>query len=304
MKLDKNNKAWAILREDEQASLFLQFGLEKSSWQGGEIMKKSHYKYLEIKDRSARYLKLFTDHFKLTGGELIPSNVDISDEFRMYLEGAIMERLTIKEIVALKPLKRFLRSKHRNPEIVKEMKLLRDSPKEINRYIYGIIQEFDKWNNFRILPREIREPSAFKRRQKTRYKKHLVNYTNLKKASVDYICDLYDVKDNPFKMKFGYSLLVYVDDQSGGARVKRETKSIKVILNKANKAKLSEWGIYIFLKRDIDEFTELIHEYLDQPVKSPAYGLSFWPRYRAIIQRAINFHEVSNIVIYRRGNSL
>ena len=302
MKLNKDNKAWSLLREEEKSSLYLQLGLEKSSWQGGEILKKSHYKYLEIKDRASKFLRLFTDHFELTGGILIPPNVDISEEFALYLEGAIMERLTIKEIRALKPLKKFIRNKYRNKAIVAEMKLLRDSPKKVNNYMYGIIQDFDKWNNFRILPREIREPSAFKRRQKTRHKKHLLTYINLKEVVVDHICELYEIKETPIKLKFGYILLVCNKTKPGNLGITREIRLVRILINKTTMAKMSQWRIYIFLKRDIDEFRALIEDYLAQSVKSPAHGLSFWPKYRAIIEKATNYNEVANLVIYRQGS--
>ena len=45
-------KAWDCLTPTEQQSLFLQLSESKSSWEAGEILRLSHYKYLEIKERS------------------------------------------------------------------------------------------------------------------------------------------------------------------------------------------------------------------------------------------------------------
>ena len=42
------SKAWQILNKDEKTALMLTFNQKKSSWEAGDIMDKSHYKYLEI----------------------------------------------------------------------------------------------------------------------------------------------------------------------------------------------------------------------------------------------------------------
>jgi len=52
--------AWEWLSETEQRSLFLTLSTGKSSWEAGEMLKISHYKYLEIKERSEEFFKLFT----------------------------------------------------------------------------------------------------------------------------------------------------------------------------------------------------------------------------------------------------
>ena len=46
---DAQKKAWDCLNEIERQSLFLQLSESKSSWEAGEILKLSHYKYLEIR---------------------------------------------------------------------------------------------------------------------------------------------------------------------------------------------------------------------------------------------------------------
>lgn len=58
-------KAWDCLTPTEQQSLFLQLSESKSSWEAGEILKLSHYKYLEIKERSEKFFRLFSDFFEI-----------------------------------------------------------------------------------------------------------------------------------------------------------------------------------------------------------------------------------------------
>lgn len=57
-------KAWDCLTQKEQQSLFLQLSENKSSWEAGEILKLSHYKYLEIRERSEKFFRLFSDFLR------------------------------------------------------------------------------------------------------------------------------------------------------------------------------------------------------------------------------------------------
>ena len=53
------NKAWNLLTEKEKQALTLGLGYAKSSWEVGEMMGLSHYKFLELKERAERFFKLF-----------------------------------------------------------------------------------------------------------------------------------------------------------------------------------------------------------------------------------------------------
>lgn len=48
------------------------------------------------------------------------------------------------------------------------MKRLKESEDEWDKDTLRLILEFDRWNNFRILPRMLQQPSAFKRRSNKR----------------------------------------------------------------------------------------------------------------------------------------
>lgn len=63
---DAQKKAWDCLNEIERQSLFLQLSENKSSWEAGEILKLSHYKYLEIRERSEKFFRLFSDFLSYT----------------------------------------------------------------------------------------------------------------------------------------------------------------------------------------------------------------------------------------------
>lgn len=63
---EAQQKAWSCLIDKERQSLFLQLSESKSSWEAGEILKLSHYKYLEIRERSEKFFRLFSDFLRNT----------------------------------------------------------------------------------------------------------------------------------------------------------------------------------------------------------------------------------------------
>ncbi len=76
-----NREAWGILLKEEQQSITLSLGYSKSSWEAGEILKKAHYKYLEIAARGEKFLRMFTEFFE-EHTYFIPNGVDISESFK------------------------------------------------------------------------------------------------------------------------------------------------------------------------------------------------------------------------------
>ena len=141
---EAQQKAWSCLIDKEQQSLFLQLSESKSSWEAGEILKLSHYKYLEIRERSEKFFRLFkrkeASLFTGDSAQLLP--------------------------------------KVNSKNIERNMKRLKESDDEWDIDTLRLILEFDRWNNFRILPRMLQQPSAFKRRSNKKdkiYIKYLLN---------------------------------------------------------------------------------------------------------------------------------
>lgn len=287
-----NKKAFNILSNDEKASLALQQMHGKSTWQAGEIMKKSHYKYLEINQRAKRYIELFQTHYEAFG-QLVPDGLNLDKHFEAYLLNTIEKRLTVKEAasrvaqehgVVWMAVKK-TRDKYLTEQVVK----LAQSSKAYALDLYKLILEFDRYNNFRILPAEVQEPSAFKRRNKTRFKKHLTvsltltPYTNMR------IRELFGAKKtkNP-----GYIILAY---ESTPPEV------VKINMTKGAVETLSSISIYIFKSEyAANDYKELVEDYLSKVKNSPREGLKFWPKYRTIIKEAYNFSEVNNIIPSRK----
>ena len=90
-------KAWDCLTPTEQQSLFLQLSESKSSWEAGEILKLSHYKYLEIKERSEKFFRLFSDFFEIHESIFRPDCL-CERNFQDYIEACIEKRMKRKRL--------------------------------------------------------------------------------------------------------------------------------------------------------------------------------------------------------------
>ena len=75
--------------------MFIQ-GKGLSTWEAGEILKMSHYKYLELKARAEKFFKLFSDYFELHPSLVNPKS-PIEPRFRDYIFGAMVKRLPKEE---------------------------------------------------------------------------------------------------------------------------------------------------------------------------------------------------------------
>ena len=191
------DKAWNVLSSDEQTAITLSLSHGKSSWEVGEIMGKSHYKYLEIAARSKRFFKLFSEYFS-EYDQLFPEGVRVDDEFQTFIENAIIKRLHFKNIIAAAEDKRYKIFKKRNQVVEEQMALLKSRTK--GRDLYDLILEFDRWNNFRILPPSLQEPSAFKRRNKTRDKNRLKLISSLPQLTIHLLIKKYKYEGHLVKV--------------------------------------------------------------------------------------------------------
>lgn len=291
-------KAWDILLDEEKSALSLAINYGKSSWQAGEILNKAHYKYLEIQARARTFLKIFTEYLNLTGGHLIPQEADITWDFQEFILCTLQNRLGYRE--TLRKIGKESRLNHKKAsERIKVlsgyMDELKNAKEEKNRALYDLIIEFDRWNNFRILPEELQEPSAFKRRNKTRLLKHLKNLKGLDPFHIDRLI-------NKFAVKKGYTgksvyLPIISDTFHNGYEIIKVKASSKVIHYLSKSLKL-----YVFKDKDeADDYSILVSDYLSMENKNCKQGQRFWPRYRIIIKRAKNYNAVNNI-IPRRSN--
>lgn len=293
-KLDNNNRAWMILTEEERLALSLFHGSDKSTWQAGEILKKAHYKYLEIKARGEKFLKMFTEHYNLYD-DLFPQDIIISNGFRLYLKLVIIKRKRVNKAIQDMNNPTFWATSSRDELLIKEITKFKNSYKTSERNFYNLIMEFDRWNNFRILPKTIQEPSAFKRRDKNRHRKHLKILINMHPFSVKEIIRKYEFKPKSSNVKhIGYITIIKEIRELEYEIV--AIHSIKGIL-----AEMSKIGIYVFMDKEIaTRFIEIILKYYDKDTRHCTDGQKFWPQYRVMIKKAMNYDDIQNIIPSRK----
>lgn len=293
MTMKINKEAWAILRKEESSSLVLSKVQEKSSWQAGEILNRSHYKYLEIKQRAEKFFEMFTLHYN-TYGKLIPEGLEINEYFEKYLHLAIEKRQVVKTLVGEIDNKYFSKAKTREPIIERCILDLRNSKSIHAQNLYTIIMDFDRFNNFRILPKSVQEPSAFKRRNKTRFRKHLIISTSLQPYVLMRIKELYECDTKSLKLENeGYAVV---------ALFPHSNDIIRLNANQDTLLAFSRISIYVFkYKEQAKEYLDLVFDYLDDDRRNPKAGLLFWPKFRNMIKLSLNYEAVNNISPTRKG---
>ena len=123
---EAQSKAWNCLREDEKQSFFLQISSGKSAWEAGTIMKRSHYKYVEIREKSQKFFKMFTEFFERHESIFRP-DAPYRRVFMDYIEGCIEKRLSRKEAAAYSGDSTQLFAKVRTKMLEHNLRILRDS---------------------------------------------------------------------------------------------------------------------------------------------------------------------------------
>lgn len=281
-----NSKAWDLLLDDEKMALSLQLGMEKSTWESGEILNRSHYKYLEIKYRAEYFLKTFTEHLDLFH-EVFPDYISGNKMVIQYFKFCVVKRY--KPLKALDFLsKEFpkISKKSLNEQIIITLKKWDREDNAYNKAVMELVKDFDRWNNFRILPKEIQEPSAFKRRIKNVYKKQIRVLKSIHPIALEKLRKLYETRNPPY---------VYVPIFIP------EPQIYRMKINKGSMAIFNSLGMYTFKDKNMAlKYINEINLYMLKGKKDCLDGLDFWPKYRDLIKRAYNYHAVMQITSSRK----
>lgn len=286
-------KAWNILTSDEQTAITLKLAESRSSWQAGAIMGKAHYKYLEIVNRAEYFMKLFEAHFRIYD-ELLPYWLPIGDSTRKYLDYQIMERLSISDTVKKIDKDSFYIKSIREEQLLKELVPLINTSDLVKKQVMVTILEFDRWNNHRILPTAIQEPSAFKRRNKNIHLRHIKNFFNFHPYTIRTLIERHDYTNPQHNAKILYCPLY---------STKEPIPTILTIKQNDEKlvTDLSRLGFYLFKKRDLAiEYVSNLLDYWDMDNKTCKAGQEFWTTYRKHIKNSTNYNLVGKIIPSRK----
>lgn len=291
-----DKKAWYILTDEEKAALSLTVNHSKSSWQAGEILNKAHYKFLEIQARAKHFYKMFIIYFEKSNGHIVPEQSDITWDFQEFILCTLQNRMGYRETLRAIGKGTELTSKRaykRDQQLQDYMYALANHKDPLHRDLYDLIVEFDRWNNFRILPEILREPSAYKRRNKSRLIKHLKNLKEIELYLLDRLKKKFVAPKNYNRRVVYLPIVCDIEpDNYSLLRIQATSKNIEYI-SKSLK-------LYLFDDFDTAEtYALLVEGYLNAGKKSCKDGQSFWPQYRTMIKDAYNYKEVNNIISRR-----
>ncbi len=279
---------WSILTPEEQTAITLSSVHGKSTWEAGEIMGKAHYKYLEIHARGVKFFRMFADYFTLFD-EVFPKELSSNKNFRKYITLLVLKRMPMKEVLAEIDDEEWQSTKSRNHTIENCMKALKYENKVAQaHHLFHLIKDFDRWNNFRILPLPLQDPSAFKRRNKHKIKKILKLSSYLHPLALQRVIKLYELKN---KRGSQYGIL-YLPIISVFAQ---EMSSVITVLPKYLED-ISKIPMFLFKhKEDADKYLEITSAYLFKENHSCRDGQIFWPELRYTIKKAINHDQVMGV---------
>lgn len=282
------SQAWDCLKDIERQSLFLHTSEGKTNWEVGTILGVTHYKYLEIHERADRFFRLFSDFFEIHGSIFRPDTF-CDRQFVDYIEASIERRASKKDAVLASGDSAMQVPCINNRIIIRNMNLLQDSEDEWDICTRKLIFEFDRWNNHRILPRILQQPSAYKRRENKR-EKILINFL-LKKTKdfmLEKIRERWFYKVKPSKPCYWVALIsktLYTDGYYL-LKIRPDDEVVK---------EMTRFYLYVFDNReDADTYGFLVNQYLDR-TQSISLSQKFWPEYRVTIRKAVNYDRMNNL---------
>jgi hypothetical protein len=296
MKIAKT-KVWAHIKDDEKMALTLTLANCKSTWEAGAIMEKSHYKFLEIAQRGKMFIRLFTQHYDLYPNFWSP-DLSINPIVKDYFDLVVRKRM--KPTDALKKLQHpvFSLSSVRNRMLMDELNKWENSKVLSEVMFFQFIKEFDRWNNFRVLPKEAQEPHGFKRRNKNTLKLYLKNWISLKQKKPSAFEEL-EALDRPLCKKDVAYFMLMDDYRSFVYRL----ITVRLKNNDGTKAPgiraraiLLKHHVFMFkTEQEAFNFAELVSHYFCHGHRKSEEGLIFWPKSRVFITKALNHDEIMGI---------
>ena len=285
---EAQRKAWDCLKPQEQQSLFLQTSEGKSSWEAGGIMQLSHYKYIEVRERSEKFFRMFTDFFERRSAIFRP-DCPCERNFQDFIEGVIEKRLPKKEARLFTGEAAQQLPAVNSKNVMRNMKRLKESEDPWDIDTRKLIFEFDRWNNFRILPMLLQQPSALKRRINKKdkiYIKYLLN--RIPQFVLERVKERYYYKVKSSIKKY-WACLISRDLYTDGYYL-LPLRTDKEVIDE-----MSRLYMYVFEDReDADTFGFLVSKYGDK-TDGVTCGQKFWPEYRYVTKRALNYNNVNNI---------
>lgn len=278
-------KAWNVLTEVEKQALLLTLSQGVSSRKAGEMLKITHYKYLEIRTRAEKFFKLFSDFYQKHPSLINPQS-HLDPRFTSYLEAAVEGRMVREDALYHTGDSTWLLNGISNDRLCKGFEKLKNSNDPWDKDLYVLVMEFDRWNNWRILPRKYQAPSAFTRRTRKHDKVYIEYLNRIPEYKILALVDMYFSNGLP---KNRYYVAFICKRFINGYQVTPIKKLDSIV------KEITNLKIYIFdTEEKADEFGLLIHQYF-QRTQNQKDGLKYWKEYLSLIESAINYRQINNM---------
>ena len=278
-------KAWKCLTDPEKQSIYLTLGQGISGIQACEILQMTKYKYLELKARSETLFKMYSDYFQ-NHKSLFRLNCPIQIQFRDYIEACLIQRLPLPEASVYGGERKWRSVSIRESEILHNMDTLSKSTHKHDKDLHLLIQEFDRWNNFRILPNSLQMPSPYRRRSNRLVKNYFRYLRSIPIQTLEKMVREFKLKQAS-KNKPSWYIALISDTFKEGYLV------VHIKPHKHIETQLTIQRIYIF--EDPLHAIQFAQMVIRQPsVKASRDGMDFWKTYQELVQNALNYSSISH----------
>lgn len=278
-KYENQNLAWTHLTPDEKSALTLITVNERSKKEAAIILNKSYYKFSEIYSRARKLFIMFASYYE-DYKELIPDGVGLSPEGKLFISLLIKVRKKPSEVSKVHGMEDFAGYSYKDRLWDGLFESL-DKNNPHHEAFWEILQEFDRWNSFRILPQRYRKPTAYQRRGNIPYKDAISRALGSTEIFRDMLVQRFRNSQPPF------AYLPRVMESSSHFGVD------KVALTKPSKEFFSKHKLLLFEdEAKAKKWAELVFDYYFLSKKSPYMSHSFWAKFRLLTAEALNFPEV------------
>lgn len=273
--------AWDTLTPLEQSALTLVVVNGRSKQEAALIMNLAAYKFTEIYLRARKFFLLFTEYYDKFG-TLIPDSLVLSNDEILFLKLIISKRKSPNDVVtsyeAFRSLVRYRNRANLWNNILNQVQSAGDH----GQGFLNLLIEFDKWNAYRILPKNFREPSPFSRRRVKEFKKILSSMLELAECNWDLVLENFETKKPP---------MVHVSFAMGG-----QIKTWTVKLSAHSLAYYTRNRIPAFnTQAEAEVLSRLIFDFKNLKRRSPYMAQKFWANFRVELSKAENFNELLGI---------
>ena len=274
----KQQLAYDHLTEPERMALSLVIVSERTKKEASVIMNLAPYKFTEIYLRARKFFVMFTEFYE-DHTYIVPPSLRTDTIFLLYLS-LLLKRKTNKVLLTGPTFLALVDSKARKAHWDELMRSLNNSRRTDS---IQLLQEFDRWNNYRILPKQYQLQPAFPRRKNRALKKISNNLYAISDHGWDLLIQRYGTNDLP-PMNF----IPIIQTGDFRAYAIRGTQPVTDYMTRNR--------IPVFIEEKVaKEFAELLWDYQRLKKRSTYSARKFWANFRILIKKAYNYIELVNL---------